>query len=574
MHIGNKIMTIKSITIKRFKNLEDLKLNLGRINVLVGSNNSGKSSILQGIQFAVSIAQTAKLSKATWKDSRISTSISPIQLIYTPLKDVSALAPFGNLKEDKKKAIYVNFEEEENNLTTEITVKKGRNKNIVTELVGKELGEKLQSLENPFSMYVPGLAGIQNVEEYKSPGIVRKAAARGAANNVFRNILWILKQGDGWDQFVTDFQYVFPNLNVNIHYDPELDDHISVNLDIEGRELPIDAAGTGVLQTIQILSYVNVYKPRLLLLDEPDSHLHPNNQRSLIKMLNNLAEKRELQIILCTHSRHIIDELSQNSTINWIRDGKLVNEVNPDIVNVLIDLGALDVGDLLQHGTIKCVILTEDAKTDLLLKLCEAADFKIDEIEIWSYKGCTKLDVALTLAAFIKKHAQASKIIVHRDRDYSTDDEIAQFKADIEKAGLLCFITKGTDIESHFLNPEHINQLNPSMSIEKIRELITISTNEVKENSLAKFINSRFEIERRKSNADSNIPKKAPGDISIQANKDYDANPEKYRHGKTVVKKLKQKFREETGENIIIYETSAEIIDQQLEEFKTEIWRV
>ncbi len=153
-------MALKSITIKRFKNLADLKLKLGRINVLVGSNNSGKSSILQGIQFAISIAQTTKLGTITWKNNRLSTSISPMQLIYSPLRDVSALAPYGNLKEDKNKAIYVSFEEEGSNLTTEITVKKGRNKNIVTELVGKELGEKLQLIENPFSIYVPGLAGI------------------------------------------------------------------------------------------------------------------------------------------------------------------------------------------------------------------------------------------------------------------------------------------------------------------------------------------------------------------------------------------------------------------------------
>jgi len=341
---------------------------------------------------------------------------------------------------------------------------------------------------------------------------------------------------------------------------------------MNGQELPIDAAGTGVLQTIQILSYVNVYKPRMLLLDEPDSHLHPNNQRALIKMLLNLAETRELQIILCTHSRHLIDELSQKSTINWIRDGKLVDEDNPDMVNVLMELGALDVGDRLRQGTIKCVILTEDEKITQLSKLCEAAHFRMNEIEIWPYKGCAKKDVALTLAAFIRKHAPASKIIIHSDRDYFTDDEISQFKVDIERAGILCFITKGTDIESYFLNPEHINQLNPLISLERIRELITSSTNESKEKSIEKFINSRHEIERQKSYKNRQNGNVNVGEIANQARRDYEANPERYRHGKTVVGLLKSKFQEETGNNITIFTATDRIIDPQLISFKTEIW--
>ena len=50
---------MSSITLRRFKNLEDVKIPLGRINVMVGTNNSGKSSVLQGVAFGVSVAKTA-----------------------------------------------------------------------------------------------------------------------------------------------------------------------------------------------------------------------------------------------------------------------------------------------------------------------------------------------------------------------------------------------------------------------------------------------------------------------------------------------------------------------------------
>ena len=40
---------IDKITIKNFKSVVDLELNLGRFNVLIGENGCGKSNILEGI---------------------------------------------------------------------------------------------------------------------------------------------------------------------------------------------------------------------------------------------------------------------------------------------------------------------------------------------------------------------------------------------------------------------------------------------------------------------------------------------------------------------------------------------
>lgn len=42
-------MLINNITIKGFKSLEDLSIDLGQVNVFVGANGSGKSNILEGI---------------------------------------------------------------------------------------------------------------------------------------------------------------------------------------------------------------------------------------------------------------------------------------------------------------------------------------------------------------------------------------------------------------------------------------------------------------------------------------------------------------------------------------------
>jgi AAA15 family ATPase/GTPase len=46
---------LKSLKIENFRGFELLELNqLGRINLLVGENNSGKTSVLEAVQFLAS----------------------------------------------------------------------------------------------------------------------------------------------------------------------------------------------------------------------------------------------------------------------------------------------------------------------------------------------------------------------------------------------------------------------------------------------------------------------------------------------------------------------------------------
>ncbi|WP_447407574.1 AAA family ATPase, partial [Clostridium perfringens] len=81
--------------------------------------------------------------------------------------------------------------------------------------------------------------------------------------------------------------------------------------------------GTGVLQTLQIFSYATLFKPKLLLLDEPDSHLHPDNQGLLADSLIALVENLETKIIISTHSRHLVESLYGEANFVWMKDGKI-----------------------------------------------------------------------------------------------------------------------------------------------------------------------------------------------------------------------------------------------------------
>ena len=86
-----------------------------------------------------------------------------------------------------------------------------------------------------------------------------------------------------------------------------------------------------------------------------------------------------------------------------------------------------------------------------------ANNFNLAETEIWPYEGCSKLDTAIVLAAFIKKNAPATKVVIHRDKDFLSQAECDEIKAKANAAHIEVFFTIVTDIESHFINSSHIN---------------------------------------------------------------------------------------------------------------------
>ncbi|WP_226661832.1 ATP-dependent nuclease [Microbulbifer aggregans] len=559
---------LQSIKIERFKNIDEIEIPLGGINLLIGSNNAGKSSIQQAIQFSVSIAQTAAQQNARWNNDRCPSSLSSESLIYSPLRDIEALAPAGKLQTALEHAIKVTFNDES---SSTITIRKGRNKNVTTAIEGKILGERLQSIENPFSIIVPGLAGIPSAEEYKPPSVVRKAAAKGDSNSVFRNILLLLSLDDAsWKSFKEKFDSVFPDYEITVAFDPNVDEHIDARVVNNDISLPIDSCGTGILQAIQILAYYYLYKPSLLILDEPDSHLHPNNQRILAKLLSELHDETGCQIIISTHSRHFFESLKDVSQVHWINNCSLVEESEDLERSILLEIGALDKGDQLRNGEVPCILLTEDTDVDYINILVEASGFVPEDYQIWSYNGCSNIAIAQALNSFITEHAPGTSVVVHRDRDYMTDGEVAGYKEKLEAVGIKVFITSGNDAESHFVNENHVAELYPAIATARVGELIDECILERRNRILEKYINTIHNRRLQESYRGGEKPN--AGAISIECTSNLDQDRRRYMHGKVVEGALRGKLQQELGGNVDLCKITSHLESPDLSAFAAEIW--
>ena len=301
---------INKIELHDFKNVKEFNTELKSINILIGENNSGKSSVLQGIHFSL-------MAEVIRRKNGMET-VSENDLLYLPSSNIICLRhdhPYtvstGN---NSNLTVYMkekNDDEDDSKISIEI--RKGRNPgNLSIKTNGSNvIRNKMFQGSKLYSMYVPGISGIPIKETLVSRAVLRSAVARGDANMYIRNIMYYLKIDGKLEELNKYLKAVFQDITIRIPFNPDNDINIQVDIGIktyEGKniDVPIEQAGTGMLQILQILAYVLYFEPKLLLLDEPDEHLHPNNQRILAEVLEKISEEKGIQIILCTHSRHLL----------------------------------------------------------------------------------------------------------------------------------------------------------------------------------------------------------------------------------------------------------------------------
>src|SRR5206468_6128951 len=74
-----------------------------------------------------------------------------------------------------------------------------------------------------------------------------------------------------------------------------------------GPRLDIASAGSGFQQVLMLLTFLHTRPGAVLLLDEPDAHLHMILQDAIYGELRAVAARQKSQLIIATHSEVIIN---------------------------------------------------------------------------------------------------------------------------------------------------------------------------------------------------------------------------------------------------------------------------
>lgn len=538
------------IEIDQFKQITGFKETLNRLTVLVGTNNSGKSSVLHAIHSCVALAQSRlQLSNTeSMNTEETNFSISVPDTLYLPLLNVDWLAPDGGLTQSRGPNITMQFDDAESSQGT-IQIRRGKNRNLAVKLKGRTVGARIETIAEPFSVYVPGLAGISKTETFTAYGSLLRIIARGDANMVLRNVLLALhshKDSNKWKEFLESVKKIFPERTLEVRFKPEMDEHINVVVKQGDHEIPLDCTGTGFLQTVQILSYIYLFDPEVTLLDEPDSHLHPNNQRELAEMLWSLAVEGRTQIILATHSRHLIDVFKEKETagILWMRNGKV--QPYKSGIDMLADLGAFDSAEGLLTKGVDFVVLTEDRKKALIKQIFKANGAKDEKFQVWAYKGCSNLDTAEVVGKFIHEISPKTKVIVHRDSDYLSDEDKNYWKQQFENLNMTVFFPPTVDLEGILCNVDHLKQTNPGHEKE-VQEAFDEGLKACSALFREKAQKGRLEVDNKRHR--SGQPTEGKVAIKTWA-AELDVESPRWRHGKEFLSAVARLYKTATKKNL------------------------
>lgn len=441
-------MQLDSIKVEKFKRIDSIDLRLADLNILVGSNGSGKSSILQALHLASCLMRQADRIR-TGSTSMVRVS----DLDYLPSDEYWRLghgADWGNRSNSPSTKVHFKFRDNGGaELTAQCEMRSARNAGIS---VQGELPDAVRSQfrgsETFFSGFIPGISGIPNVEQKNSKRVVLKACSFGDSNVYLRNALNLLSLGD-LNQIEMWLNPLLGEIKLKVSFDESKDFEIQAEAEIGGIYVPLELLGTGYLQLIQIFCYILLFKPKILLVDEPDIHLHPVVQEKLAHSLLQIARAEGIKIIMTTHSPFIVRGAPADTNVVWLADGQKKTD-DRSVVELALGWGAFGK---------KVIVVSEDATNDLLKKLIRQWPEIERAVTVLPGRGYKHLLTKREAEELRSSLGNKFKILVHRDRDSLTDQEVNLLKDSYASEGIRLWVTDQSDIESEFCHPEFLSSL-------------------------------------------------------------------------------------------------------------------
>jgi AAA15 family ATPase/GTPase len=342
-------MHIKKFNIQNFKSFKDVTIEFNPdINILTGKNNAGKTTVLEAIAlwhecFSNLIHQAKKTEKAFKKGQWI---LGPSYNRYFPFEQINSVrSPYiqdifhNRIKNNKinltATLINVEFEQEEEIEISFQIGESGMNYVIGASVGGKNYYDKFNQFFNklpePFGLYYASpVSAIEQKENFVTEPQIKEAIRTRKSASVIRNRIYKLYQTNRFRDFLSDLSFILynktnPELSLINQSDIQRDTRVFINFKIGQNDIEKDIAllGSGSLQTIEIL--LNVYEEsqeakdlNIILLDEPDSHIHRDIQQRLLEVLTRFSKGN--QVFLSTHNESLIRSASYHSLFHL--DGK------------------------------------------------------------------------------------------------------------------------------------------------------------------------------------------------------------------------------------------------------------
>jgi hypothetical protein len=176
-------------------------------------------------------------------------------------------------------------------------------------------------------VFVPPMTGLASEEPlYANPEFVQLRLAQARPGEVLRNVLvGASKSSEAWRAIVEALARLF-------HYRllPPDDRGAHIVAEYEpsggGPRLDIASAGSGLQQVLMLLATLHTQPGAVLLLDEPDAHLHVILQDAIYGELRRVAAQKRSQLLIATHSEVVINSVEPDELCLTLGQPRLLSD--------------------------------------------------------------------------------------------------------------------------------------------------------------------------------------------------------------------------------------------------------
>lgn len=331
---------LRRIWFKSFKGFKAFEAELGEFNVLAGPNNAGKSTLLQGADLLFRLIDLHREGNHLASGRNVPAHILPVAV----LRDLW----FGQRYRDQNRFVPATLGGEFANggrVEFGIIGPFGAATSKVLEEHSMD-DALLDSLASRPAVWVPSSVGVVRDEEYRTPARRSSLVNAGRHNEVLRNLLLELKR-EHQPEFAELQQILeryFSGRFADVDFDERLDQFVTATYQEAGLQHDLFSVGAGFIQVVQLLAFILIRTPGLILLDEPDAHLHSSLQRTVVDVLDDLSKRHRVQVVLSTHSKEIINYVDPTRLILLEKGAEKASPFGPQVSQLVIlsSLGAID----------------------------------------------------------------------------------------------------------------------------------------------------------------------------------------------------------------------------------------
>ena len=373
------------IRVKNFKQLDDVDIELGKSVVLIGPNNSGKTTALQALAlWDIGVRQwNAKRKGKVAPEKRPGVTINRNDLISIPVPDVNLLWRDLHVRNISNRGP----EQKTQNIRIDVIVDgvnagKAWSCGFEFDYANEQsfycrplrLNEDVKPSRMPVCeeasgvrvAFLPPMSGLADREFIKQTGEIGMLIGQGQTAQVLRNLCYQLftNHESEWQELVKHVQRLF---GVELMSPTLLKERSEITMlyeDKQGNRLDLSASGRGLQQTLLLLVHLYANPKNVLLLDEPDAHLEILRQRQIYQLITDAAERHGSQIICASHSEVVLNEAgTRGIVIAFVGKPHRINDRGSQLVKSLADIGWDSYYNAEQTGW---VLYLEDA-TDLAI---------------------------------------------------------------------------------------------------------------------------------------------------------------------------------------------------------------